>query len=476
MLYNKKFKKLHIKIYQAIEALIIRDNLHFYADFLQNIRIFEDNTKPTAYVTLKNAHIVMGYNSNFIDTLNVEEVKFLLIHELYHVNFNHLHRSIYKEDKELCNVAQDMIINTLIVRHHNAVMFMPKGGLTMPPEYEGEHIFEPLYVWLSQKRDEYNQWKDRNKNLFQQPQGGQGNEEQQSGGSGGNSQSDQEQQSGGGSGNKREQGENKKDSEGSGSGNSKPDNPKDPCPASDQLRDIFDGAEKGEQLTLDIHEMNDLDSDQLDVMDQAIKDLKTKSKLRGNMQGNVEDILDLNLRKPKKNNLRHIKTKVAAMFKGHIKNNTYKKYNKKLTFNPELTFKGYEKLGNVLNVILDTSGSMGSDFEDVLTQIFTNDYKMQIIECDTKVQKVIPIVSKKQLNRLAIAGLGGTVIQPAIDYVTDPANKINRFPTVILTDGYTDTLDVDKMVEVMVLTTGSECPIKGGKKIKQIKIVNEKGY
>ena len=58
-------------------------------------------------------------------------------------------------------------------------------------------------------------------------------------------------------------------------------------------------------------------------------------------------------------------------------------------------------------------------------------------------------------------GFGGTILQPAIDYIGE--KKQQPRPLVIMTDGYTDHLDVSKIRDkVVVLTTGVNPPISGG--------------
>ena len=68
---------------------------------------------------------------------------------------------------------------------------------------------------------------------------------------------------------------------------------------------------------------------------------------------------------------------------------------------------------------------------------------------------------------MIIKGLGGTVLQPGIDYISDNYNLYN---TVILTDGYTDSLDLSELNKVLIISTDSNCPIKNKpkKKLKQI--------
>jgi predicted metal-dependent peptidase len=68
--------------------------------------------------------------------------------------------------------------------------------------------------------------------------------------------------------------------------------------------------------------------------------------------------------------------------------------------------------------------------------------------------------------------LGGTEIQPAIDYIADPKNKLNTLNTIILTDGYTDSLNFSKIkTKTILLTTGVKCNITHDNgKLKQVVI------
>jgi predicted metal-dependent peptidase len=70
---------------------------------------------------------------------------------------------------------------------------------------------------------------------------------------------------------------------------------------------------------------------------------------------------------------------------------------------------------------------------------------------------------------MKIKGLGGTTLQPGIDYINSHKGlKGNNL--VILTDGYTDSLDFSKAKsnKVLILTTSAESPIASGKNVKQI--------
>jgi predicted metal-dependent peptidase len=129
-----------------------------------------------------------------------------------------------------------------------------------------------------------------------------------------------------------------------------------------------------------------------------------------------------------------------------------------------------------INVILDTSGSMGGQgtFERVLNYVFRNDIEINFIESDTEIKWVENIKNAKKLQSLPIKGLGGTVMQTGIDYVVE---NFNEFNTVLLTDGYTDSLDCSRLKgKLLIISVGVPCPIsRTNGKVKQITIEgNEK--
>ena len=53
------------------------------------------------------------WNRKFVDSLTQPEAMFLLLHENFHLLFDHTKRSIFY-NKEFANIAQDMIINQII--------------------------------------------------------------------------------------------------------------------------------------------------------------------------------------------------------------------------------------------------------------------------------------------------------------------------------------------------------------------------
>ena len=151
------------------------------------------------------------------------------------------------------------------------------------------------------------------------------------------------------------------------------------------------------------------------------------------------------------------------MIFGTIKQQTIVKPNRKSISG----LKGNRKIKTAINVILDTSGSMGNTFEKVLSYIYRSDIQVNMIQADTQVNWVDKFMDKKKIERMKISGLGGTVLQPAVDYVVQ---NFNQYNTCILTDGYCDSLHLEKLKgRVLIISIGTKVPIsRSNGKVKQI--------
>jgi len=200
------------------------------------------------------------------------------------------------------------------------------------------------------------------------------------------------------------------------------------------------------------------------MRDAMVKDAMERLAARGLSGGNIEQTLS-KLRKQRKDYLKHIKRTVSNVMFGTTKTKTITRPNRRGI----LGIKGNKKIKNKINCILDTSGSMGGTFERVLSYIYRNDIEVNLIEADTEVKWVENIKSKKKLESIKIAGLGGTMLMPAVKYVED---KFNQYNTLIITDGYCDSLDLSRLQgNVLMITIGVDIPIaKSNGKVKQIKV------
>ena len=495
-----RYKKGEHKKFTDIIVMLLSSNIMpYYAEFNTFVNFYESTNIPTCGVNVTNEGMNFYWNRKFVDDLNPKEALFLLLHEDFHLLFDHTKRSIVY-NKAFANIAQDMIINQIIfdeIMKHDKTkdkvevpkskdefvldkegkpvigknkkpiknpFFGKNSGLFIPKEYKGEPIFENLYEWLKDEQDKYKKRKEK--------QEGQKEQEGNSNGQGkGQSKEDKESKDGQGKGKtKGRKGAPQKDGEpgdGQGDGQGEPQDsdgsgiPKDSfgkpsygkngqngveCQSLDS---IFDGMEKGKQMTLDTH----LDDDVPEGARKSIvNDFMQRLKNRGLVSSDVERMLE-KLRKTKKDYLKEIKRTISHHVFGATKRKSITRPNRRGIEG----IKGKKKYKNVINCILDTSGSMCGDFEKVLSYIFQNDIHINLIQIDTEVKMVGDVKTKRDLQKVAIKGMGGTTLQPAIEYVNDTKNKLHSFNNVILTDGYCDVLNFSETHgKTLILTTGTK--------------------
>lgn len=519
-----RFRKGEHKKFTDIIVMLLSSNvMPYYAEFNTFVNFYESTNLPTCGVNVTNEGMNFYWNRKFVDGLDSKEALFLLLHEDFHLLFDHTKRSIVY-NKSFANIAQDMIINQIIFdeimkhdktkdkvsvpRHkdefildkeNNPVLgadgkpiknpfFGKNMGLFIPKEYKGEPIFENLYEWLKDKQEEYRQRKEQ-----QQQKDGQGKEEKDDSQGGGGSPSDKGQPKDG-KGDKPGKGKGKpsKDGQGGGNGQGDPSDEQGDGEGEGQsdgkgepvdsfgkpaygkngqnnvecqsLDSIFDGMEKGKQMTLDSHLDDDVPEN---ARKSIVNDFMQRLKNRGLVSADVERMLE-KLRKTKKDYLKEIKRTISHHIFGATKRKSITRPNRRGIEG----IKGKKKYKNVINVILDTSGSMCGDFERVLCFVFQNDIHINLIQVDTEVKMVEDIKTKRDLQKVMIHGMGGTTLQPAVEYVMNPKNKLHTFNNVLLTDGYCDVLNFNEIHgKTLILTTASKPQYSDAKgKVKCIQI------
>ena len=230
----------------------------------------------------------------------------------------------------------------------------------------------------------------------------------------------------------------------------------EPCPVGDYLKRIFEHMDDGGGW-LDNHLPCDLSDE---YKKETIERVKRNLRSRGLEKAYITTTLD-KLQKSRKDYLRDIKTAISSM-RGYHKEKSISKRNRRSI--PGI--KGRLKEGFGLNVILDVSGSMGGYFQRALSYIFVNRILINLVLCDTEVKKqgnrdFIVIKNKLDFKKIQITGLGGTILQPSIDFISNN-KKINHLNTLILTDGFVDNLDVCILKKVLIISIGKLCPIKKG--------------
>ena len=455
-------KNIHEKLLNGIQTMLIdtRINLPYYGNFNLYINFHEQDTIGTCAVNMSSKGMNFYYSPKFLENLSQKETNFIILHENFHLLFDHPKRTVTGQyDHKLSNIVQDMIINHIIWEDiPHSFVEIPKSAdgknmaLFVPKEYTGKLIFEELYMWM---KDEKEKW---------QKEKGKG-EESKDGEKGKGKKGDKSNQSEQSEGEQSEgDGEGEKDSTGKPSYGPYGKNPKNG--SSDGLdtwskEKIFEDLENGEGEYLDKHIGDEVPEE---IREAMVKDVMERLQARGFESGNVEQTLS-KLQKKRKDYLKEIKRAVSNMIFGTVKQKTIVKPNRRQISG----LKGNRKVKTKINVILDTSGSMGgsSTFDKILSYVYRNDIEMNFIESDTEIKWVENLKSAKKLKSLPIKGLGGTVMQTGIDYVVE---HFNEFNTVLLTDGFTDSLYCDKLKgKLLIISIGVKCPIsKSNGKVKQI--------
>ena len=524
-------KNIHEKLLAGIQTMLIdtKINLPYYGEFNLHINFVEQDSIGTCAVNVTSKGMNFFYSPNFLEDMSQKEVNFITLHEDFHLLFNHPKRTVTGQyDHKLSNIAQDMIINHVIWEDiPHAFVEIPKNkdgknmALFVPKEYQGKLIFEELYEWLKDEKEKWQKEQKKNqeckscngtgkkqdgqgqkdqsqKGQGQQPGEGQGEGEKQEGqgkgqqpgegqgegqdqqgegGDGQNQSQSQGQGQGNGGGHGHGEGESCPDCQGTGNEGGKDSTGKpsygpygkNPSKDGESLdtwskEQIFQDMENGNGEYMDKHIGDDVPEDMREAM---VKDVMERLAARGLSAGNVETTLN-KLRKKRKDYLREIKRAVSNMIFGTVKQKTIVKPNRRQISG----LKGNRKVKTKINCILDTSGSMGGTFERVLSYIYRNDIEVNLIEADTEVKWIETIKSKRKLETMVIKGLGGTILQPAIDLVADQFNEYN---TVVLSDGYCDSLDLSKIKgKVLMISIGVKIPIsRSNGKVKQIMVEKE---
>lgn len=500
-------KNIHEKLLNGIQTMLIdtKINLPYYGEFNLHVNFHEQDSIGTCAVNVTSKGMNFYYSPKFLENMSQKEVNFITLHEDFHLLFNHPRRTVTGQyDHKLSNIAQDMIINHVIWEDiEHAFVEIPKSpdgknmALFVPKEYKGKLIFEELYEWLKEEKEKWQ--KEQKKNSQCQTCNGTGKKDQNQGQKKDQNGQGQPQD---GQGQNQDQNDQGQPQDGQGQGQGQPQdhnhgNSGEPCPdcsgtgnqggkdstgkpsygpyGKNPSKDgesldtwskeqIFQDMENGQGEYLDKHITDDVPEELRDAM---VKDVMERLAARGLSAGQVEQTLN-KLRKKRKDYLREIKRAVSNMIFGTVKERTIVKPNRKQISG----LKGARKVKTKINCILDTSGSMGGTFERVLSYIYRNDIEVNLIEADTEVKWVENIKNKRKLETLVIKGLGGTILQPAIDLVAD---KFNEYNTVVLTDGYCDSLDLSKIKgRVLMISIGVKVPIsRTNNKVKQIMVEKE---
>jgi len=169
--------KPHDKLQSCISHMISGEVLPYYGEFNLFVNFIKDSTVKTCGVNLTDSGMNFYWNEEFLDYLPQPQVNFVLIHETFHLLFDHPERSEGYQ-KDISNIAQDMIINQIIkddiLRTDKPLIkgfveipvYGDKKMAIFPPyEYKGNLIFEELYWWLIKEMEKEKSGKEISKEL-----------------------------------------------------------------------------------------------------------------------------------------------------------------------------------------------------------------------------------------------------------------------------------------------------------------------
>ena len=161
----------------------------FFAALSRRIHKMESTAIPTAGVTIdkETAQFVMLYNPDFFESMPEEQRLGVLMHEFYHLIFEHVTGRLPPEGmSKMWNVATDLAINSFLVGK------LPEGGCIPTQEPFQDYPLEKSAEWYFSKL--------QNDPQFQQPQDGEGEGQGEGEGSGSGDPSDGDGNGGGGGG------------------------------------------------------------------------------------------------------------------------------------------------------------------------------------------------------------------------------------------------------------------------------------
>ena len=139
--------------------------LPYYGEFNLFVNFIKETTIKTCGINISDRGMNFYWNEEFLDYLPQTQVNFVFIHETFHLLFDHPERSEGYQ-KDISNIAQDMIINQIIkddILKTNKPLIKgfvdipvygeKKISIFPPYEYKGNLIFEELYWWLIKERE-----------------------------------------------------------------------------------------------------------------------------------------------------------------------------------------------------------------------------------------------------------------------------------------------------------------------------------
>ena len=421
--------------------------------------------------------VELRFNPEFVRSMTVEELRYVLTHEVFHVVFHHITKRAPKDPHEhnLFNIAADLAINSLIKDDYpNGDRYAPRAKEDIRHPKTGKVLMAagdrmgcfpktkefPFEAELSQEnyvhllRDKMEPQQDPNCPVHGK-QDGQGEGQEQGEGEG----EGQEQGEGQGSG-----------QPGEGQGSGQPGEGQGGSEPGEGQGGHGHGGDK--QCTCKHHGPSSFDDhggwEPNEIVDEKIRrkiELIEKSNGWGHMPGDMIEKIKAAQRSevPWRKLLKHYLGQLITS----DRDPTFKKPNKRF---------GYPYCGNKRRsmdrklVAIDTSGSVGSkELEKFLVEIngLAQVQPVDLMLFDTSLQYPKAIPFDKKHARFSFSGRGGTAFTPVFKYAAEHRYK----SLIVLTDGYAEAVDKPKNMDVIwVLTPDGKSPVDWGRVVKIKKV------
>ena len=356
-------------------------NLSFYGFILSKCRIEYDEKFPTLGVTFQDNTFLLVIGGKFREWTLDERIA-VLIHETKHIFGLHMFECRKgNRDHDLFNVAADIAINQTIVN-------LPEGGVTFENfDFPKNKSAETYYELLKQEKEKQEKEKEQ----------------------------------------KEENGEPW-------------EGPEDGHP---------DLTNMDEELTIDVHMDSEDGSDtpgEAQELAKSIAESMVKdavSQTRGDLPGDIENILQFLKRKPKISWKRELKKILSSRSGSKI--STIKRKDKRFSNRNDLRGRKTHKDLPEIVVGIDTSGSMeDSDVLNGLTEIYEimkNIGKVKVIQIDTEIKKV-EILDKNNLKSFTRRGYGGTYLGVLPKFLKE--NKETCDALIMITDMWIEDVKTDE--------------------------------
>jgi predicted metal-dependent peptidase len=132
----------------------------FFSYLLMHMKFTQTEDTGTMAV---DANGNIWYSEKFVMSLNQEELKGLLCHEVLHIVLQHISR-IGSRDTRLSNISQDVVVNALVL---NTNMKLPEGGIPYN-KYNDESIFNIGPIRIAIKDVSSRIWEDIYAEIYRQ--------------------------------------------------------------------------------------------------------------------------------------------------------------------------------------------------------------------------------------------------------------------------------------------------------------------